>query len=548
MPKAISYIRFSSGTQAKGSSTVRQQAMINDWLLSNPEYRLDTVLSRLDAGKSGYKGDHLQDGAGLHSIVEAIRVGLIASGDVLLIEALDRLGRLPATKMLTLFLNIIESGVTIITLEDEQEYNEATIKDQQSLLYILIGKVQAANDYSERLSRRVKAAWVRKIAKAKAGEAIKKVNPFWLDNMGKLDPDKAPLVLEAIDLYLSGAGYRAIGIALKGEFSFKTLKRMFRNRALIGEWETKSGEVIKTAYEPLLSIDKFHELQFVLTQREKTQAPPSSYVLSGLLVCNDCNKKLTIRVQKQEKAPILYCNCSSYLRNGSCTNSTTYDYSVLLSLFKDTFASFLTYKSNEWLETFTDKEREAQLKDDIASTKREIARLIELAQLVGRDLGQLAITLKDKNELLTSLEAELGELIQDQMSKEDIFNFAYSEASSLLDNPVKLNAILRNLEYQILCNRGECSVDFNGDTIFYKILRRVNIPALYLIEYYQLSDFFGRDLKVGVRYLAVNRFVSFEDTNFVNLIKTIKGDQATRWLRSIGRKEFPYLMMESDQP
>ncbi|HIF6303457.1 TPA: recombinase family protein, partial [Klebsiella michiganensis] len=54
MPKAISYIRFSTKIQSVGDSTKRQSKYINDWLKRNPDYYLDESLRFQDLGISGF--------------------------------------------------------------------------------------------------------------------------------------------------------------------------------------------------------------------------------------------------------------------------------------------------------------------------------------------------------------------------------------------------------------------------------------------------------------------------------------------------------------
>ena len=102
MPKAISYIRFSSKIQEKGDSLRRQQELINNWLKDNPDVTLSDLTFQ-DLGRSGYHGSHLKHQFG--DMMDAIEANLIKSGDYILVEAIDRIGRL---EMLTA-LNIITS-------------------------------------------------------------------------------------------------------------------------------------------------------------------------------------------------------------------------------------------------------------------------------------------------------------------------------------------------------------------------------------------------------------------------------------------------------
>ena len=124
MPKAISYQRFSAIHQGKGSTLDRQQQLIDQWVDQHPDVERSN-LSVTDKGKSAYKGDHLNHGLGL--ILAAIKSGEIKAGDYILVEAIDRIGRLQPTDMVELINGIVKAGVTIVTLEDKTEYTKASL-------------------------------------------------------------------------------------------------------------------------------------------------------------------------------------------------------------------------------------------------------------------------------------------------------------------------------------------------------------------------------------------------------------------------------------
>ena len=111
MPQAISYIRFSSAKQAHGSSLERQQSMVARWLEQNSDYTL-SGLRYQDLGRSGWKGTHLDHGFG--QLLAAIENGLIQPGDSILLEAVDRAGRLEPMEMLPLLSRIVMAGVLIL--------------------------------------------------------------------------------------------------------------------------------------------------------------------------------------------------------------------------------------------------------------------------------------------------------------------------------------------------------------------------------------------------------------------------------------------------
>jgi len=352
MPKAISYVRFSSMQQGRGSTVERQKQMIQEWLRSHPDYEL-SHLSRVDEGLSGYKAKHLAEGAGLKAIQDAIKDGQIVEGDVLLVEAVDRLGRLKHVEMTKLIGDILNAGVDIVTLEDNQRYDIGRMNTDGA--WLLTGKIQQAHSYSDSLSRRLKKSYESRREKAKRGEPIKIAKAQWLDQNGKLKEQESVMVRKAIELYKEGKGSRAIVAILQNEFGdiapkdAKSISRWMTTRALLGEWQGYK------VFDALVEHSEFVEIQQLFESRRLVGKPPESFFMSGLVKCGHCGKAFNIRRQKPkptEEAPIgsekyakkpqiLYANCRSYLKNKSCDNNATWPLEVLEYILHQTSGDLL---------------------------------------------------------------------------------------------------------------------------------------------------------------------------------------------------------------
>ncbi|WP_139503324.1 recombinase family protein, partial [Escherichia coli] len=91
MRSVITYLRFSSATQgAEGAdSTRRQNELFKQWLRKNSDAQV--VASFSDEGLSGYKGKHLTGQFG--DMLARIESGEFPGGTILLVEAIDRIGR-----------------------------------------------------------------------------------------------------------------------------------------------------------------------------------------------------------------------------------------------------------------------------------------------------------------------------------------------------------------------------------------------------------------------------------------------------------------------
>lgn len=150
----ISYARVSSGKQRReGVGLERQLERAQEYATANG-LTLDQRLTFQDAGKSGSKGEHLQNGAALHQILEAARQGLLGPAPTLLIEDVSRLSRLELMDGLDKVLfPLIRAGCRIVLLEDNSVFDEARINADSTAMTVLCLKFQAAADYARKLKQ-----------------------------------------------------------------------------------------------------------------------------------------------------------------------------------------------------------------------------------------------------------------------------------------------------------------------------------------------------------------------------------------------------------
>src|SRR5215218_5183997 len=102
VPRAFSYIRFSSKKQQKGESFRRQSEFAVEVCRENG-WVLDETLTLNDLGVSAFRGANAKVGA-LSEFLEAIRIGRVLRGSVLIIESIDRLSRNKVGEALQLFI------------------------------------------------------------------------------------------------------------------------------------------------------------------------------------------------------------------------------------------------------------------------------------------------------------------------------------------------------------------------------------------------------------------------------------------------------------
>tara|TARA_R110002049_G_scaffold16122_1_gene65001 strand:+ start:103 stop:1749 length:1647 start_codon:yes stop_codon:yes gene_type:complete len=488
MPKAISYMRFSAIHQGKGSTLERQKELIEEWFHHHPDIKRSN-LSSIDYGKSGFTG---KDQHGLDKIRAAVEMGKILVGDYILVEAMDRLGRLQPLKMIELITSIVNRGVVIVTLEDGQEYSQNTLNNNPSCLYILAGKVQQAHDYSKQLSRRILKAYERKRRLAREGGSISLHTPVWLTSKGKLDPVKSEMVKECISLYLKGYGARRVILDLIPKYPDlskvhpSTFKKWFTNRVIIGEWDTL-GERIPNVFEPLIDLPTFYRLQKELDYRRRVMSPEKTYQLSGLVVCGECEGKYHFRRKKHKDFTIIYSNCSTYLKRGShfCTNKMSFPYEVLKYVYditcgstvaKNVFDNYSSQKSSKV------EEINIQLKEK----NEEINKFLELASSIP-NLSNLKDKLSKLNEEKEKIVAQLIAIEAELDDSGDFTESDYGHMNYLIEeyqnDHIQKRDMLAKVGYKIkvIGNKVEMVEGFSHKEIF-TLVKRSQKLGCYLVE------------------------------------------------------------------
>jgi DNA invertase Pin-like site-specific DNA recombinase len=503
-PVAISYARFSSLVQAKGTSEARQQRDFALWIAEHPMYEGQSFVDR---GISAYSGRNRKKGS-LAAILSLIKEGHLKDGDCLVIEAIDRLSRQETTEALRLILDILSAGVSIVTLEDNQKYDKASVGGSGA--YILIGKVQGAHDYSKRLGMRISAAHLNKRAKARADKATAKlVTVSWIKD-GKLHEPFAGLVRKAVELYLKGFGHRGICIELqplieadsllKARYEkplhASTIKRWLRSPELIGDWNSTEG-LIHDLFEPLLTEDEYQQVQRLLKERTKKPTKQTKYLLAGLVKCNVCGSSFHTRAQyphptkdapkgskAYENRPlILYCNCSGYLKSGSCTNNTTWPYQVLTSIVK-------AYMGERIGKAAQDKplpnDDSAQILGKVADFESKLKRYADLYARLGDPQYLDAAT--DVKIKIDDLKAQLIEERQAQDLRRyrfEQFHRGIKEFEAL--DTVEQNHMLKRLGFEIhVHGKKAWPADYPDQP--YELIRRSQKFSAYIVKVTNLNS------------------------------------------------------------
>lgn len=451
---AYSYVRFSSVQQQHGASLARQQEKVSKWLVRNPEY----VLSKLtfeDLGRSGFSGEHLENAFG--RLLAAVETGAIASGSKILIEAIDRAGRLEPFDMLPILSKIVKAGVSLVSLDDDIEFDRASVNSNH--LFLLVAKVQQAYQYSDTLSGRVKDAYSRKRKKAAEGGGVTRRTPLWLDADGKLVEDLAPLIVSIFQDYADGIGERRILARVRGQHPLldnlnpSTIKKWLKNPTAIGRWQPQPVDRVEQApiedvYPAVVSKELWHRVQKRLVSGTKIKSASAVYLLSGLVRCGRCGKNFGVVNVKRSPA-VMLCMGRHRLGEAGCSNSRSIPMHVL-----DYIRSQTMYGAMQ---------RAAASQNLSSGEKRMIEIDGELTELRRRELNAAEAVVqygmsKAITDVLDKVLAQIGELEQEKVllkvapapsTLEDMVDLQHA---LLDDDKQRLNALLQGVGYAIVCD------------------------------------------------------------------------------------------------
>ncbi|WP_321838413.1 recombinase family protein [Pseudomonas kulmbachensis] len=346
--KAYSYIRFSSPEQAKGDSYRRQRKAAEDYcsrheieLASSREYTF------LDKGRSAYKGRHLDDEGQLRRFLDLVESGAIGRGSYLLVESLDRLSREKVSTALPRFMDLLNSGIRVVTLSDNRLYTE----DYNELdLIISIVHMSRAHNESSIKAQRLSSAWDNKKALARTQlKPLGRACPAWLELVdGKYQPiqQRVETIRLIFELAIAGYGQGVIPRMLNGRdtpvfgsrnrnhsgaWGTSSVSKILGNRALLGEYQpthiingtrTSDGEPVTGFFPAVISEDVFYQAQAVRAERRihRTGGQTKRFnVVQGLVNCSMCGDAMHLVNKGRPPKGATYIQCHS-ARKGVCKN------------------------------------------------------------------------------------------------------------------------------------------------------------------------------------------------------------------------------------
>jgi|APEBP8051072266_1049373.scaffolds.fasta_scaffold00786_24 DNA invertase Pin-like site-specific DNA recombinase len=332
---AYSYLRFSTAEQSKGDSLRRQLEQSEKWAVDHGLV-LDTKLQLHDLGISAFDKSNVSKGM-LGGFLKAIEQHRIEPGSYLLVESLDRLSRALVLDALQQFISILNAGITIVTLADNQIYSKESVGDNWSQLIISISIMSRANEESVMKSKRVSAAWQKKLQDAtSSGKLITKNVPKWFNVVNgtiQLIPERAEVVRRIFQLVKDGVGQHTIVRLLNedtpawsktGSWQMSYVQKILTSPAVYGSIEINGTEV-PDYFPKVLAKEECFYVRALRTARRTSLNSGSrkgvvvSNLFSGLLKCGYCNASMLMITVSERRPPSMF---KSLVCNGAKSGAT----------------------------------------------------------------------------------------------------------------------------------------------------------------------------------------------------------------------------------
>ena len=351
-PKAFSYVRYSSKPQEKGDS-IRRQVHLSESYAQAKGLDLDPTLRMQDEGVSAFDGSNVQERSALGAFLGDIRRGRVPSGSYLLVESLDRLSRADVMSALSIFMQMLDAGIVIVTMVDEMQYSKDRLAADPMPLMMSILVMMRAHEESLRKSERVQGAWRNKQKNAGTVK-LTKTCPSWLSLSDDrkcfvVIEEKATVVRRILKLQREGVGQATIVRMLNREevsplqermknrpskgWHTSTIQKIINSPALYGAYQPMTGgegkervpvgEPIEDYYPALIEKSEFDELKHQRADRATrgrgVKGKGFANLFSGLLYCAYCGGSMnTIGYVENGKERRRSIVCSNAKRGRGC--------------------------------------------------------------------------------------------------------------------------------------------------------------------------------------------------------------------------------------
>ncbi|EFP2325276.1 recombinase family protein [Escherichia coli] len=485
MPKAISYVRFSTRQQSTGDSTKRQSRLINSWLEQNPGYVLDEYMRFQDLGISGYSGANAKSGA-FSEFLAAVESGYIERGSVLLVESLDRVSRQDIDKAGEQLRKILRAGVEVVTLVDGSWYKEESLRDSLSMIKAML-VMERAHEESLTKSKRLQSAWANKRREAEStGKIMSRRCVAWLrvsEDGTKFEqiPENVKAVQRVFQLRLDGLSHVKIARQMNeegfvtlnqfrskaGVWSQSSVTELLSNRAVIGYKVPSKSMIVKGVqeipdyYPAVITQEQFYAVQQLKEgsgRRPSSDKPLLTNLFKGVMRCAKCGFVIITSGVTDKRSGNYRC---SMKYEGRC------DAKGISRLQTDkALVQGLLYNAHRLNLSSDNGKVIGSLQSSLETLQKQRERLVKLAMLTD-DTESIAGELRGLNKQIKEAEKAVAEAHQrDQSSKLDTINHLdLTVKKDRIEAQIIIKRMIRSISVDTA--RKVCRIDFHNGLVFH---------------------------------------------------------------------------------
>ncbi len=529
MPLAYSYVRMSTDAQLKGDSLRRQVDLSRRYAKEHDLDLVDEDAFR-DIGVSAFKGANVESGA-LGRFLRAVDEGAVPTGSYLLVESLDRISREGLLAAVPLFLQLLNKGITIVTLSDRHVYQPGSFDIAALIISITI--LSRAHEESRLKSQRLAAAWSNKRELAQQHKLTSRA-PAWL----RLSPDRVSFTLvdnrvkvvrRIFEMASSGMGDLAIARRLNKDgvppfgradgWHDSYVQKILQARSVLGEFQPHakaSGKRLPVG-DPIL--DYFPaivtEAEFIAAaagRRARTgkggrKGETLSNLFTHLATCAYCGSPMVMENKGSGPKGGRYLRCSSSKRSNGCTASAwryeAFETSVLYFL-RDLDISAIVEGINREQVFRALGVKQAEIRERLARLRDQRETVFQLTLARGVNVQYVSEKLSEIELDIARLEAEGNSSIQPKLDAQELSQAELLRLISVAQSKdsVEASAIRHRLASALQVTVKRLAVGPNGQ----QVDENVRAVLEYGPNTWSLYDpFFTATLSTGQTRLVVVR-------------------------------------------
>ncbi len=234
-----------------------------------------------------------------------------------------------------------------------------------------------AEYYSAELSEKITRGLTENALKCKFNGGTKTIGYLInSEQMYEIDPQAAPIVLEAFKLYVSGKTMKEV-TEIVNEMGLRTARghklnlsatqRMLQNRKYLGEYRY-SNHVTECGIPQIIPTDLFERVQKTLEKNKKSPASHKAtddYLLTTKLFCGDCGSIMVGEIGRgRNNQQYRYYKCISAKRKKGCKSRKGIKKDVLENLVLTHIIK--TIMDDDTVEAIIDIAMKEQAKENVA--------------------------------------------------------------------------------------------------------------------------------------------------------------------------------------